>query len=80
MQDNPALGLAQTLAGLELAIVSLADLLAKKGIMTHAEIAKHFQATADIAPENAGQPTRRVLERIADLMMHNSPESKTDRG
>lgn len=75
MTDNPAMGLAQTLGGLELSIVSLADLLAKKGVMTHAEIAEHFQATADQLPENAGLPTRRVMERIADAVMNNSPQS-----
>lgn len=70
-----ATALAGTLAGLELAIASLIDFYAKNGGPSHAAVAQHLQATADKLPKNALPGSARVLERIADGVMHNHPKS-----
>lgn len=74
-KKSSALEMAQVLAGLEIAIVSIADLLTRSTGLSHQAIAQHLQATADQLPKEAGRPTRRILEHIADGVMNSSPEN-----
>lgn len=71
MADNAKLIelITEQVLGQRLALVTIIDLLAKKGVATHREFSEHLQKCVDPNHGLLPEPALRFLEQVADGVM-----------